>query len=56
MDNYALFSAGGMDFLLINLEFNAPDYAIDWAKRVLAAYPNRRPSSRRTATSTTGAA
>ncbi len=42
MDNYALFTAGGMDFLLLNLEFNPPDYAIDWAKRVLAAYPSRR--------------
>ena len=42
MDNYALFSAGGMDFLLLSLEFNAPDYVVDWAKRVLAAYPDRR--------------
>ena len=42
MDNYALFTAGGMDFLLLNLEFNAPDYAVDWAKKVLAAYPDRR--------------
>ncbi|MFI7587166.1 PKD domain-containing protein [Spongisporangium articulatum] len=42
MDNYALFSAGGMDFLLLNLEFNAPDYVVDWAKKVLAAYPDRR--------------
>lgn len=41
-DSYALFSAGGMEFLLLNLEFNPPDYAIDWAKRVLAAYPDRR--------------
>ena len=32
MDNYALFSAGGMDFLLLNLEFNPPDYALDWAQ------------------------
>jgi PKD repeat protein len=42
MDNYALFTAGGMDFLLLNLEFNTPDYVIDWAKKVLAAYPDRR--------------
>ncbi len=42
MDNYALFTAGGMNFLLLNLEFNTPDHVIDWAKRVLAAYPDRR--------------
>ena len=42
MNNYALFSAGGMDFLLVNIEFDAPDNVLDWAKRVLAAYPQRR--------------
>ena len=31
-----------MDFLLLSLEFNAPDYVLDWARRVLAAYPDRR--------------
>lgn len=41
-DSYSLFSAAGMDFLVLNLEYNPPDYAIDWAKRVLAAYPDRR--------------
>jgi PKD repeat protein len=41
-NNYALFTAGGMDFLLISLEYAPPDAAIDWAKRVLAAYPERR--------------
>ncbi|GCE78085.1 PKD domain-containing protein [Cellulomonas biazotea] len=42
MDSFALFTAGGMDFLLLNLEMNAPDYALDWGRRVLAAYPDRR--------------
>ncbi|AEE45199.1 PKD domain-containing protein [Cellulomonas fimi] len=42
MDSFALFSAGGMDFLLLSLEMNAPDYALDWGRRVLAAYPERR--------------
>lgn len=42
LDNFALFTAGGLDFLVLNLEFNAPDYAIDWAKKVLAAHPQRR--------------
>jgi len=41
-NSFVLLTAGGMDFVVINLEFNAPDYALDWAKRVLAAYPTRR--------------
>ncbi|GEL94494.1 PKD domain-containing protein [Cellulomonas composti] len=41
-DSYSLFSAGGMDFLLLSLEFNATDAALDWARRVLAAHPQRR--------------
>lgn len=41
MNNYALFSAGGTDFLLLNLEWEAPQYALDWADRVLANYPDR---------------
>jgi hypothetical protein len=35
-------SAGGMDFVLIQLEFESPAYSLDWAKKVLAAYPDRR--------------
>ncbi|WP_273653926.1 PKD domain-containing protein [Cellulomonas fimi] len=42
MDSFALFTAGGMDFLLLSLEMNAPDSALDWGRRVLAAYPERR--------------
>ena len=42
LNNYALFTAGGMDFLVLNIEFNAPDPVVDWAKRVLAAHPTRR--------------
>lgn len=41
MDNYALFSAGGTDFLMLNLEWEAPQAALDWADRVLKAYPSR---------------
>lgn len=40
-DNFALFSAGGRDFLVLNLEWEAPSYALDWARKVLAAYPDR---------------
>lgn len=41
MDNFALFSAGGTDFLVLNLEWEAPQYALDWGTKVLAAYPDR---------------
>lgn len=41
MDNYALVTAGGRDLLVLNLEWEAPQYALDWAHRVLAAYPDR---------------
>lgn len=40
-DSYALFTAGGRDFLVLNLEWEAPQYALDWAGRVLDAYPGR---------------
>ena len=42
MDNFALFTAGGMDFILVNLELNPPDDVLAWAQRVLSAHPNRR--------------
>lgn len=41
MDNFALFTAGGTDFLILNLEYEAPAYALDWGRKVLAAYPGR---------------
>jgi hypothetical protein len=41
-NNFSLFSAGGMDFVVIHLEYDMPTYAVAWANRVLAAYPNRR--------------
>ncbi|MEJ7649618.1 MAG: PKD domain-containing protein [Nakamurella sp.] len=41
MDNYSLFTAGGRDFLVLNLEWEAPQYALDWAHRVLTAHPDR---------------
>ncbi|HYI53321.1 MAG TPA: PKD domain-containing protein [Microlunatus sp.] len=41
MNNFALFTAGGRDFLVLNLEWEAPRYALDWAAKVLAAYPDR---------------
>ncbi|MGV8909528.1 MAG: PKD domain-containing protein [Propionicimonas sp.] len=41
MDNFALFSAAGRDFLMLNLEWETPQYSLDWAAKVLAAYPDR---------------
>lgn len=41
MDSYSLFTAGGQDFLVLNLEWEAPRYALDWADRVLSAHPDR---------------
>ncbi|MFT3970682.1 MAG: PKD domain-containing protein [Micropruina sp.] len=41
MNNFALFSAGGRDWLVLNLEWDAPSYATNWAAKVLAAYPDR---------------
>lgn len=42
MNSYSLFHAGGMDFILIALELNAPDGVLAWANRVLQAHPNDR--------------
>ncbi|GAB2849821.1 PKD domain-containing protein [Microbacterium insulae] len=42
MNNYALFQAGGMKFLTLNLELNPPDDVLAWAQRVLDAHSDRR--------------
>jgi Calcineurin-like phosphoesterase len=36
-----LFSAGGVDFIILHLELDVPDFAIQWASEVLQAHPNR---------------
>jgi hypothetical protein len=41
-DNYELFSVGGLDFIVINLEQDVPSYALSWADRILKANPTRR--------------
>ncbi len=41
-NNYVLFSAGGMDFINIAMEFNFPFEAQQWLDDVLTAFPNRR--------------
>ena len=44
LDSYELFSADGMDFIVLNLELDSPTayHVADWADAVLAAYSNRR--------------
>ncbi len=41
-NNYALLTAGGMDLLLLQLEFESPAYSLAWAQKVIDAHPNRR--------------
>jgi 3',5'-cyclic AMP phosphodiesterase CpdA len=40
-DSYQFFSAGGMDFLVLNLEVDLPADAVLWAESVLEAFPDR---------------
>ena len=43
-NNYQFFSAGGMDFIAINLEYDplSDSQVLDWADNLLKAYPNRK--------------
>ena len=38
-NNYQLFSAGGMDFVIVHLEFCPPAGAVAWADSVFKAIP-----------------
>ena len=42
MNNYSVFTAGDMEFLLVTLELNAPDGVLAWADRVIDAHPDHR--------------
>jgi hypothetical protein len=43
MDNcYQLFSAGGVDWLVMSMEFGPREAVLDWANQVAANYPQRR--------------
>jgi len=39
---YWLFSAGGMDFMLVSLAFGTPQEQLDWANQVIEQHPDRR--------------
>ncbi len=41
-NNYSLFSASGMNFILINLQYNSTSAMLDWADALLKANPTRR--------------
>jgi hypothetical protein len=41
-NNYSLFSASGMDFILINLQCDPTEAMLDWADALLKTNPNRR--------------
>ena len=43
MDNaYYLLSAGGIDFLVISLEFGPRDAVLEWANQIVESYPDRK--------------
>ncbi|MEX1095026.1 MAG: metallophosphoesterase [Planctomycetales bacterium] len=41
-NNYCLFEAAGMKFLVLSLEFAPRDEALDWARNVAAKHPDHR--------------
>lgn len=41
-NSFQLFSAGGMDFVILHLECNAPDSVLAWADKVLEQHADRR--------------
>ena len=42
MNNYQLFSAGGMDFITLSLQYDPPADVLSWASNVLDNYSDRR--------------
>ena len=41
-NTYSLFSASGMDFILINLQYNPGSAVLNWAEGLLTTYSSRR--------------
>ena len=42
MNNYQLFTWGGMDFITLSLQYNPPADVLSWADNVLSEYSDRR--------------
>ena len=40
-NNYELFSVGGLDFVILHLEYDLPGFALDWAEDILDQYSDR---------------
>ena len=40
-NNFQLFSGGGLDFVIVHLQFCPPAAAVSWASDVFASYPDR---------------
>ncbi len=40
-NNYQLFSGGGMDFVIVHLEYCPPAAALSWASSIIQSYPDR---------------
>ncbi|MGA9102357.1 metallophosphoesterase, partial [Aeromicrobium sp.] len=41
-DSFSLFSASGLNFLLLSLEYDPPDDVLAWAQKVIDAHPTRQ--------------
>lgn len=41
MNSYQLLTAGGVDFLMLHLQLDVPDFAIAWASEVIRTHPHR---------------
>ncbi len=41
-NTYRLFSAGGVDFLLVCLDYGASDKALQWAGKIISEHPDRK--------------
>lgn len=41
-NNYSLFSAGGVDWLVISMEYGPRDEVLDWADGLMKRHPNRK--------------
>jgi pimeloyl-ACP methyl ester carboxylesterase len=41
-NNFALFSGGGDDYIILNFQYHPTDAILSWANSTLNAYPNRR--------------
>ncbi|MFC0682448.1 metallophosphoesterase [Lysobacter korlensis] len=41
-DSFSLLDVSGLKLLILSLEYESPQYALDWAQKVIDAHPDRR--------------